>query len=351
MPADPRTRIINSTAPVRVCDNGGWTDTWFAGHGKVFSIAVAPRVEVQMKVTPHEPGTPRISIHAENYGQRFVIDPPSPLADKHPLLNAAFDYLKIPPDLSIEATVYSEMPAGCSTGTSAAVSVALTGALDHLRGTRLTAHEVALAAQRIETELLKQQCGIQDQLASAYGGVNFIEMHQYPHASVSPLGLSTELTWELESRLVLIYVGESHVSSDVHKLVISELEGSGPANPKLQALRVAAERAKEAVLRGDLAELGRSMISNTYAQANLHPDLVGVHHQRIIDIARDHQVLGWKVNGAGGAGGSVTLLCRADRTARRTMIRQIQQSSPQYAVIPIRLSPAGLRRWETVESL
>jgi len=23
-------RIINSTAPIRVCDNGGWTDTWFA---------------------------------------------------------------------------------------------------------------------------------------------------------------------------------------------------------------------------------------------------------------------------------------------------------------------------------
>ena len=33
-------RIINSVAPMRICDNGGWTDTWFARYGKVFNIAV-----------------------------------------------------------------------------------------------------------------------------------------------------------------------------------------------------------------------------------------------------------------------------------------------------------------------
>ncbi len=27
-------RIINSVAPIRICDNGGWTDTWFAELGK-----------------------------------------------------------------------------------------------------------------------------------------------------------------------------------------------------------------------------------------------------------------------------------------------------------------------------
>ena len=45
-------RIINSIAPIRICDNGGWTDTWFAGHGKVFNIGVSPYVEVQIAVYP-----------------------------------------------------------------------------------------------------------------------------------------------------------------------------------------------------------------------------------------------------------------------------------------------------------
>ena len=46
----PRARVINSVAPIRICDNGGWTDTWFAGHGKVFNIGVYPYVEVQIEV-------------------------------------------------------------------------------------------------------------------------------------------------------------------------------------------------------------------------------------------------------------------------------------------------------------
>ena len=30
--------VITASAPVRICDCGGWTDTWFAGHGRVFHI-------------------------------------------------------------------------------------------------------------------------------------------------------------------------------------------------------------------------------------------------------------------------------------------------------------------------
>ena len=44
--------IINSVAPIRVCDNGGWTDTWFAKQGRIFNIGVYPYVEVQIEVYP-----------------------------------------------------------------------------------------------------------------------------------------------------------------------------------------------------------------------------------------------------------------------------------------------------------
>ena len=32
--------IVKAMAPARVCDFGGWTDTWFAKHGRVMNIAV-----------------------------------------------------------------------------------------------------------------------------------------------------------------------------------------------------------------------------------------------------------------------------------------------------------------------
>ena len=38
---------VTATAPVRTCDCGGWTDTWFAQHGAVFHVAVNPGVAAQ----------------------------------------------------------------------------------------------------------------------------------------------------------------------------------------------------------------------------------------------------------------------------------------------------------------
>lgn len=336
--------LINSVAPIRVCDNGGWTDTWFAGHGRIFNIGVYPYAEVQIAVYPDADREARIIINAENYGERYAVRPEVHW-DKHPLLEAAIAYMRLPTELSFEVTIYSEAPGGASTGTSAAVTVALIGALDALTPGRLTPHEVALAAQRIETELLGQQCGIQDQLCAAYGGINYIEMHHYPHASVSPIVVPNATWWELERRLALIYLGKSHQSTAVHEMVIRGLEDAGPNCPQIEDLRSTAPRSRDALYAGDFAALGAAMIDNTEAQRRLHPDLISPAHQRIIDIAREHGALGWKVNGAGGDGGSVTLLCGDSSQAKRALIREVEQDNPLHRNIPIYLSRYGLRVW------
>jgi D-glycero-alpha-D-manno-heptose-7-phosphate kinase len=89
------------------------------------------------------------------------------------------------------------------------------------------------------------------------------------------------------------------------------------------------------------------MIQNTEAQRNLHPDLVSLDAQRIIEIAEAHGAGGWKVNGAGGDGGSVTILCGPASHVKRAMIREIEAESPLFQNIPIYLSRFGLRTWET----
>jgi len=339
------TRIINAVAPIRICDNGGWTDTWFAGYGKIFNIGVYPYAEVQVEVVEGDRG--RVTIHAENYGEKYTPQPDLPGWDRHPLLEAAIAIMGIPPDQSLQITVFSEAPSGASTGTSAAVTVALIGALDRLTPGRLTPHEVALMAQRVETELLGQQCGIQDQLCSAYGGINYIEMFNYPHASVSQIQVSNDIWWELERRLVLIYLGKSHSSSQVHEKVIRELENAGPDCPPLNDLRQTAEMSRDAVYAGDFAALGRAMRQNTEAQGRLNPALISQDATRIIDIAREHGALGWKVNGAGGEGGSVTLLCGDSSSVKRTLIREIEQENRLFKNIPLYLSRYGLRVWES----
>ena len=342
-------RVINSVAPIRICDNGGWTDTWFADHGRIFNIAVYPYAEVQINVYPFSRQKDRIVIRAENFGERYAVGGSQKAWDRHPLLEAAIEFMKIPRKMSFEVAIYSDAPSGGSTGTSAAVTVALIGALDRLTPGRLAPYEVALTAQRIETELLRQQCGIQDQLCSVYGGINYIEMFRYPHASVSPIVVPNSIWWELERRLVLVYLGKSHSSSKIHEMVIRELENAGPDCPKLNALRETAPRSRDALFGGDFRGLGKAMIDNTEAQRRLHPKLVSTGANAVIRIAREFGALGWKVNGAGGEGGSLTVLCGSQSFEKRAMVKAIEEADPSFKNIPIYLSRQGLRVWEQAE--
>jgi D-glycero-alpha-D-manno-heptose-7-phosphate kinase len=339
-------RIINGVAPIRICDNGGWTDTWFAKTGKIFNIGVYPYVEVQIEVFHRDDQPQPVTVFAENYGERFSVTHRREGWGKHPLIEAAIERMKVPSNLALKVTIFSEAPGGASTGTSAAVSVAMVGALNRLTKKHLTAHEVAYTAQAIETEMLKLQCGIQDQLCSAYGGINYIEMFDYPHATVSPIQISNSLWWELERRLVLIYFGKSHASSAVHEKVIRELEGAGPDCKKIQDLRATPEKSRDALYAGDFTGLGKAMIENTKAQERLHHDLVSADARRVIEIAKAHGAMGWKVNGAGGDGGSLTILTGELSHIKRAMIREIEAENPLFKNIPIYLSRTGLRTWE-----
>jgi D-glycero-alpha-D-manno-heptose-7-phosphate kinase len=115
----------------------------------------------------------------------------------------------------------------------------------------------------------------------------------------------------------------------------------------LAPLRLAARRAAAALEAGDLAAYGAALVLNCDAQAALDAELVSDDAAAVIEVARRHGALGWKVNGAGGDGGSVTILSGPDRTQKRAMIQAIETENPKYRSIPIYLSRFGLRRWES----
>jgi D-glycero-alpha-D-manno-heptose-7-phosphate kinase len=341
-------RIINGVAPVRICDIGGWTDTWFAGQGKIFNIGVSPCVEVQVGVYPLSARPDRIILNAENYGERYVIEPGQIGSERHRLLEATIAEMVLPEEYALEIAIHSEVPAGASTGTSAAVTVALLGALDTLTPGRLTPHEIAYRAHRVEVERLGLQSGIQDQLCAAYGSLNYIEMFSYPYATVSQIQVPNAVWWELERRLVLVFLGKTHSSSAVHEQVIAGIKREGDASPRLETLRHTAERSRDAIYAGDFVAFGRAMIDNTAAQAELHPALVNAEARELIALAQAYGAIGWKVNGAGGEGGSLTLLCGSSASAQRSLLRSIVETNPLFQPIPIYLSRFGLRVWEGV---
>ncbi len=338
-------RIIRSAAPVRILDNGGWTDTWFARHGRVVNVAVAPYATVQIEVCPQSGAAPVI-LNVENYGEEYGFTPGGGGRGRHPMLEAAIEHAGIPAGSDLRITMFCEVPTGASTGTSAAMLVALLGALYRLRGESFTPGRVAYAAHHVEMDILHRQCGVQDQLASAHGGISDIVITEFPKSEVTPLVPSRDFLWELEARIALIYLGSSHDSAEMHAQVIRKLEQEGPECGQLEDLRASAAHARDAIVAEDVRLFGKAMTENTDAQGRLLAGLIGSDARVVIAIARSHGAAGWKVNGAGGEGGTVTILSDARLDVRRRMIREIETSNPRYKNIPVSLSASGLRVWE-----
>jgi D-glycero-alpha-D-manno-heptose-7-phosphate kinase len=233
--------------------------------------------------------------------------------------------------------VRSEAPPASGLGSSAALGVAAIGALSHYSHRHLLPHEVARESQLLEVQELKLECGVQDQFASAYGGVNFMEV-EYPNARIFPIPLSASVRCELEDRFVLVYTGKSHFSSAMHQKVISEADEN---RRNFDDLARAAMSGKEALLKGDLNAFAAAMNSNWEAQKGLHPDITTAEIEKLHKVVFQAGAQGFKANGAGG-GGTVTVL--AKRNQNHLVRRAVEELGMQ--ILPSLIDTTGLEVWE-----
>lgn len=335
------SKTVYSSAPLRINDIGGWTDTWFAKEGFVLNMGIEPGTQVNIEVCSRlVKREERVRVCAANFNDSFLVNPENPDYGQHPMLQAAISSVPIPEDVELTITIHSQAPPGASMGTSASACVALLGALINLSGQSPSPHKIITLAHKVETEKLKMQSGIQDQICAAYGGINYIHMHRYPHAKVSPLTLTPSFLDLLESRLRLIYLGNAHNSSKLHEMVIKTLEKQGSALNRMKELP---SLARSCLLNQDLTGFGEVMNRNTEYQRDLHKGLVCDRADRVIELAQKWGAVGWKVNGAGGDGGSMTLLGGDDEKKTQEMVREMKAEIPGLKEIPIILSSQGLQ--------
>jgi D-glycero-alpha-D-manno-heptose-7-phosphate kinase len=316
---DARTRaggLISVTAPVRVADVGGWTDTWFSVTGAVCSIAMGPGVEVTVESSIESSVEPKQSsndsqeaplLELVDFGEAFLLDPSgrSQLSTRHPVLGQI-----VAVHLATETTVSrirvrSAVPAGSSLGTSAAVGVALIAGIRAAADELPDAIELARLAHEAETGA-GLEAGVQDHVGAALGGVSLIRV-AFPRFVAEPIPLAERTIEWIARSARTVFLGR-HDSSTTHRMVIDQLQRvADPSSvAELVELRQAAYAAADALRADDRHAYGLALLRSVEAQRGLHPDLIGPGAQQLIELALAHGGAA-KVNGAGGHGGSVTL--------------------------------------------
>lgn len=322
---------IIARAPVRICDIGGWTDTWFYPKGAIFNFCI----DLYSYVRIIENGKNSIRIFAENLGKTVEILNFKEIKynGKLDLLKAAIKRMEI--EKGIDIYVRADAPPGCGTGTSASVAVTLISALVTYKGLQLNQKEIAIMAHKLEIEELGLESGVQDQYAASFGGINFMEI-DYPNVEIVKITINEKRIFELESQFILVYLS-SRSSSEMHDAVIENYK-KGDVNTlnSFDIMKECAYDMKNAI-NSDIADIGKVMNRNWEAQKKLHPLMVNPVINKAEEISKSNGAIGFKCNGAGGGGTAIILAGRGHELQIR---KKLVENG--YKIIPFKLCFKGV---------
>ena len=129
-----------------------------------------------------------------------------------PLITTGIKLLK--PNFGFDLEVGSDFPPRSGLGGSASILTAMAGVFAEAKGDKMSKQQIAEFAFQVERLELGISGGWQDQYATVYGGLNYLEFSSSQN-EVMPIRLEIDAMRELEGRLVLCYTGQRHRGGEV----------------------------------------------------------------------------------------------------------------------------------------
>ena len=306
-----------SRTPYRVSFFGGGTDypAWYRKHGgAVLSMAINKYCYIGTGFLPPFFGIRHRIIWSH-------IEPVDAIAEiQHPAVRAGLQVLGFNDQEGVELFHQGDLPARSGIGSSSAFAVGLINVLTTMRGKQLDAHTLATSAIDLEQNKLRESVGCQDQIASAYGGMNVIKFERDDSFSVTPLALSEGHRGGFEQWLMLFYTGSSRLSSDFAKRLISKLDANAA---HLKRMRKMVGVAAELLHANRLPEFGELLHESWGLKRSLADGTSTTTIDRIYDDARRAGALGGKLLGAGGTGFMVFVVPPEKQAAVRAALSHL----------------------------
>ena len=131
----------------------------------------------------------------------------------HPAIRNAMKMLDMK---EIRLTYEADLPARSGLGTSSSFAVGMLNAFYALKGKYADKRRLADDAIYLERVLCNEAGGWQDQIASAFGGLNRIDFNADGY-EVHPIIISTQRKMQLNDNLVMFFTGFTRFSSEVQK--------------------------------------------------------------------------------------------------------------------------------------
>jgi len=173
--------VIISRTPLRVSFFGGGTDynVWLKNNnGSIISTTINKYNYINIRYLPK-------FFNYNNCIRYYRREETKNIEEiKHNSVRETLKFLKI--NKGIEIIHNADLPARGGLGSSSSFTVGLLNAVYALNGQMISKRNLALNAIEIEQNKIKENVGLQDQIATAFGGFNRIDFNNN-HFEVSPI--------------------------------------------------------------------------------------------------------------------------------------------------------------------
>jgi D-glycero-alpha-D-manno-heptose-7-phosphate kinase len=287
--------MIISRTPFRISFFGGGTDypAWYREHGgAVLTTTIDKYCYISCRYLPpfFEHRIRIVYSKIENCQSVGEIS--------HPSVREVLRYLNV--ERGVEIHHDGDLPARSGMGSSSAFTVGLLNALYALKGQMANKQQLAKESIEIEQNRLQENVGSQDQVATAYGGLNHITFLSNGEITVRPVTITTDRMNELSAHLMLVYTGIARTASTIAEGYINNVDG------KKRQLRVLKDLVDESlsVLNNNrcINAFGELLHEAWLAKRELSAEVTNTHVDEIYASARAAGAIGGKLLGAGGGG-------------------------------------------------
>lgn len=320
--------MIIARTPFRISFFGGGTDypVWYRQNGgRVLSATINKYSYINARWLP-----PFFDYkHRIRYYRQEEVNSIDEIG--HPSVRECARFMGVTDGL--EVVHNADLPARSGLGSSSTFTVGMLHALYALRNRMPTKRELALNAISIEQEVLKEAVGSQDQVAAAFGGMNYIEFGGAGEVEVTSLILSPSRLSELQESLMLCFTGFARTASDIAVVQIANTPEKTAELREMDALcregvRILSDESTPLRQFGEL--LGRQ-----WGLKKRMSDLISTREiDKIYDAGILAGAVGAKLLGAGGGGFMLFF-------APKEMHENIKRALPDKKFIPFRFEWSG----------
>jgi D-glycero-alpha-D-manno-heptose-7-phosphate kinase len=325
-------------APMRLSLAGGGTDV--GNYPETFGGAV-----ISCTITVY--ASVSIAFHPDS---RIVIREAGQIAEydsfeslrssgKHEIVRAVLERMN-KHNLGVEVCIFSGTQPRSGLGGSAALFVALISLFNYIDGEYGFDHYgLADLAWILERDELKNLGGRQDQHASVFGGLNYIEFLKGGVARVTPLQVAPNVYHHLESNLLLFWLGDRARSGGVIEDQMKNIS-SGTNIESLHRAKTLTQEMKSVLLQGNVRAVGGLLEAGWQAKKGFSPMVSTPEIDKFHDRMMMAGMVGGRLTGAGGGG---HFLAYAELEERQKVIDTAVSMGAQY--VPFGFEPKGVVAW------